>query len=245
MANMIQTVRIKNNFRKINSFAAGSAFVLFCFTGFSQTGTNFSLEQFERNVMAEKAHRMNQGMTYDDISGSPYFSDEFTEGEVKMPDGNTYQGVMLRYDIYSDRIEFKDKKGQVLEILEPERYDRFLLGGKTFRYVLYEAGNKTGKSYMQMLGGGKLTLYKKLRIDFKDAQKPQAYKEAEPAQFIAMPADYYLSVDSGQAKKIKSQKETIDLLRSVKPDLTNYVKKEKLNLNKEDDLLRAVEYCNQ
>jgi len=244
MANMIQKVRIKNNFRKIKPFAAASAFVLLCCTAFSQTGTNFSLEQFERNIMAEKAHRMNQGMTYDDISGSPYFSDEFTEGEVKMPDGIRYQRVMLRYDIYSDRIEFKDKKGQVLEILEPEKYDCFLIGSQTFRYVVYEAGNKTSKNYMQMLAGGKFTLYKKLRIEFKEAQKPQAYKEAEPAKFIAMPADYYLSVGAGQAKKIKSQKETIETLRSLKPDLTSYVKKEKLNLNKEDDLIRAVEYCN-
>jgi len=220
--------------------------LILCFlTGFSQVDNSFYLDQFERNVISERAHRMSSGLTYDRISGSPYFSDEFTEGEVIMQDGEKYEGVLLRYDIYSNRIEFKNKDGQIMEILEPERYDRFIVGENIFKYIPYEEGNKTHLAYMQTLTGGKVTLYKKLRVDFQEAKKPQAYQDAVPPKFVVMAPDYYLSVDGNPAWKIKSQKQTIELLSSAEAALPSYVRKEKLNLNKEEELIRAIEFCNK
>ena len=162
-----------------------------------------------------------------------------------MQHGEKYEGVLLRYDIYSNRMEFKNKEGQVMEILEPERYDRFVMGENIFKYIPYEEGNKTHLAYMQILTGSKVALYKKLRIDFQEAKKPQAYQDAVPPKFVVMVSDYYLSADGKQATKIKSQKQTVELLSSVEPALAGYVKKEKLNLNKEEELIRAIDFCNK
>lgn len=219
--------------------------IVLCFSGFSQNLSYFDFDLFEKNVLSEKARNMGSGLTYEDISGSPYFSDEFIPGDVILPDSNAYRGIFLRFNIYANRMEFKNKSGQVLEILDPQKYDRFVTGKQAFRYVSYAEGNRTVNGYLQILADGPVTLYKKLRIDFQEEQKPGAYKDAEPPKFIPMAPEYYLSVKGDQAEKVKNQKQTLELLKDQDPGLVAFVKREKLNLNREEELIKAVEYCNK
>ncbi len=218
--------------------------VVFCFSGFSQAPVYFDFELFEKNVLSEKARNMGSGLTYEDISGSPYASNDFTQGEVILPDSNAYRGVLLRLNIYANQMEFKNKDGQILEILDPQKYDRFVIGKQAYRYANYAEGNRTIRGYLQILSDGPVILYKKLRINFQEEQKPAAYKDAQPPKFITMAPEFYLSVNGGLAEKVKSQKQVLELLKDHDPGLAAFVKQEKLNFNKEEELIKAVEHCN-
>ncbi|MDD4190885.1 MAG: hypothetical protein PHI28_06125 [Mangrovibacterium sp.] len=219
--------------------------IISCFSGFSQPTVYFSFDLFEKNALSEKARSMGSGLTYEDISGSPYASDEFIPGEVILPDSSAYRGVSLRFNIYANQMEFKNKDGQVMEIMEPQRYDRFVIGKKAYRYADYFEGNRTMKGYLQILADGPATLYKKLRINFQEEQKPAAYKDAQPPKFIMMAPEYYLSVKGAPAEKVRSQKQVFELLKDQDPGLAAFVKTEKLNLNKEEELTRAIEHGNR
>ncbi|MGV8096322.1 MAG: hypothetical protein AB2L24_31085 [Mangrovibacterium sp.] len=212
---------------------------------FSQNRINTDFELFNRNVVSASGGKISHELTYDDISGSPFLNADFIAGEVFLPDSGSFSNVLLRYNIYTDKMEFKNKNNQVLEIVEPERYDRFILGEQIFRYIPPVEGNRTEKGFFQVLADGHIALYKKLRINFQEAQKPGAYKDAQPPKFIVMPPEYYLSIHESRLEKVKGQKQALELLSSQKPDVTAFAKKEKLNLNKEEELKKAVEYCNQ
>ncbi|MEL7587695.1 MAG: hypothetical protein AAGU19_13350 [Prolixibacteraceae bacterium] len=211
---------------------------------FSQQTPDF-LQLYENRMYSERASKMVGGLTYEQISGSPYFPSEFVTGKVIQSDSTAYDEVWLRLNVYTNQMEFKNKEGQVLEILEPERYDRFLVGENTFRFITWNEANRTEKGYFQLLAEGPASLYKKLRINFKEGEKPAAYKDEVPPQFVVMAPDYYIAVEEAPAQRIRNQKHVLELLSGIKPDLPAFVKKEKLNLNKEEDLIKTIEYCSK
>lgn len=205
-----------------------------------------SWSEFNNYVRSQKlGEYFNNQLTYKDISGSPYFSGEFTEGEIHKNDSVHFKGVWIRLDLFSNKLEFRDQKDVIQELLEPGQYDRFIIGNSAFRYITRTEGNKAVNEFMQILADGNVKLYKKFRINLQEATKPQAYQDAQPPKFVNMSPEYFLVVNNGEAQRIKNQKHVIELLKTQKPALENFVKKEKLNLNKEEELIKAVEYCNQ
>ena len=50
--------------------------------------------------------------SYENIAGSPFYFDEFIEGQIKLENGKIYQGP-LRYDVYTYQIEFKTSNGKI------------------------------------------------------------------------------------------------------------------------------------
>jgi hypothetical protein len=48
------------------------------------------------------------GLTYERIEGSPYYTEDFIDGEVHLRNGNS-ASLPLRYDIFQDEIEFKSE----------------------------------------------------------------------------------------------------------------------------------------
>ncbi len=222
-------------------------FFFFSLSAFSQVfqrGVN--LDEFGRLVRSANARESSaNGLTYSNIAGTPFLLSEFTKGTVMMPDSSVYQDVLLRYDIYADRMEFSDQNGQIREILEPGKYGRFVIKDQAFRYVSYTEANKTSQSFMEILADGKITLYKKIRVQFQEATEAGGYKDAEPPKFVQLSPDLYLSVNGNPAERIKNQKQTLSVLAGENPAIDAFVKKEKLNLNKEEELIQAVQFCNR
>jgi hypothetical protein len=103
-----------------------------------------------REVNLVAARNSIGGLSYEDIEGSPYYTDEFIDGTIYLKNGNSAT-LPLRYNLLQDEIEFhRDKqilwitKSAVIhvqygqELLIPESFSEN--PGKTTYFFAHEKG---------------------------------------------------------------------------------------------------------
>ena len=73
---------------------------------------------------------------YVDVEGTPFLYGDFVVGKVKLNNGKYYEGE-LRYDNYKRNLEFKDDKGDVYEVLTPEKINSVEAGRCYFKVCAY------------------------------------------------------------------------------------------------------------
>lgn len=225
--------------------------LLFIMTGwmvlscFAQEKETFDLDRLLVNTDKLKPTHFNNHLTYQDVKGSPYLQDSFICGRILLPDGNSYNNIPLRYNIYTDNMEFENKDGQAMELLEPGRYELFVIGNDSIKYLPYISGNKTGQGYFQLLSAGHIRLLKRYSISYRPKEPEKPFQDSKPPEFVRMKPELYLSTGDKPAEKVGSHQQTLLLLKSEKNDIAEWVKQNHLKLNKEEDLLKAVQYSNQ
>jgi hypothetical protein len=177
-----------------------------------------------------------------DINGSPWEKPEFVPGEIYTSGNKHYSGIPLRYNIYSNQIEFRKPEGGIFEIDPPEIIDSLFIGESYYIFYPYVAGSKTQKSYFKVLTKGSPMLLLRMNVILKEAEPPGAYKEAVPASFVRMQDDFYLAAYPSDANKFSGKKELLELLGSHKEELELFIKQNKLKFNRQDDMIKLLKF---
>lgn len=177
--------------------------------------------------------------SYIDIKGSPFFNDEFIVGRLKLRNGKTYEGP-LRYDIYSDQIEFKTENGEIYAVQNPEIIERISLNKSEFICIGEE--NDFPKGIYEVLGTGKYVLYEKHMVELKDRVPPKPYVDAKPATFTKKASAFFLLNPNGEVIPLNSKKDLAAL--NQEKGVGDYLKKNKLKTSDKDDVLKLVEFLN-
>ena len=194
---------------------------------------------FMHEVSAIATRNATGGLAYDDIEGSPHYSDEFVKGIVYLKNGTT-ASLPLRYDLFQDEIECKRDnknywiiKSDVLyiqygeEMLFPEPYSE-----------------KPGKStYFFAKEKGKYALYIRKKVSFHPKAPSKGYSESLPDRFERDRDEFYLKQSDMQAVEILNKKTLLGILSENEPAL-EYIKKSKIKAGKEEDLVELVKFLN-
>ncbi|WP_372776160.1 hypothetical protein [Mangrovibacterium sp.] len=183
-------------------------------------------------------------LMYENVDGSPFLADDFVPGEVIIDDSISYESVPLRYNIYTDKIEFKNNQDQITEIDSPDHLYKFNLGARYFELIEYTEEGQTDRGILELLVDGHLKLYKKYNLEFQQAQKAIGYSDAQPDRFVRLEDQYLLAVEQGNPKTFKNAKVLIENIKSLKPDISQYIKKEKVRTKTEKGLIQLIQYCN-
>jgi len=184
-------------------------------------------------------------LSEDNIEGSPYLNKEYEIGEVLTEKHVRYVNVPLRYNIYSNEIEFKNAKGQTLSIDFPGNIKEVKIGHAVFVYRLYSFSHKKlSAGYFQLMNRGKVEGLIHYRVIFKAAEPALAYKEARPPTFEQKPAYYFVSIQKKPAVQVKNLKALITLLGNHKKELEAFARKEKIKVRRKNDLMRLLQYYN-
>jgi hypothetical protein len=199
------------------------------------------LFDFYNDVGGKDASRHRQ-LTYDDISGSPYVHDNFSEGTIISKNGNQYEKVPLRYNVYDDQIEFKHKDGLVLFISNPEDYTAIEIDGAKYVYLQLMDGKRKVQGYYVLLEDGEIQLLKKHAVVKKEAEPAKPYKDPVPAAFVPKPVAYFLLKD-GKIFEISNDKNLLDACGNSEK-LPAFIKENKLKVRKEEDLKKIVNFSN-
>ena len=220
--------------------------LLFCFAfgllGFSQAAAFSTLRGLSDQFTFEKS-KMN---ALDDINieGSPYLNKEFILGEIVADDSIRFEKIPLRYNIYSDKIEFKDDKEQILELDMSRQTYNFKLGNLWFAPLDYlDNGNKKN-GILEVMVEGNIRLYKKYLVDFKPATKAAGYQDAKPDRFIRMDDEYLIAAGSDMPETVRISKKLFERLKQFKPDIEQYAKSKGLKIKSESGLIQLIQYCN-
>lgn len=219
------------------------ALAILSFTSYAQINSDFikAMDAYRSNKMIGG---ISQFLSAEDIQGSPYLNDDFIQGKVYTTSGTAYENIPLRYNIYSDDMEFKTEQNEVMSFAAPETVEKIEFGENLMVYIPFTYAKKIRKGYMFLLEEGKVSLYMRPEIAFVDATQPGAYKDATPARFDRKPDTYYLRSGSEEAKLIESKKDLLEFFPDHNAEVEEFVKKNKVKDNDAGSLKELVKYYN-
>ena len=88
-------------------------------------------------------------------------------------------------------------------------------------------------------------LLKKLKTEFRDAVPAlNSFTQATPARFENLPAEYFIQTGENLVKIPRKQNEFYKIFGDNKNEVESFVKKQKLKVNQELDLIRLVQFLN-
>lgn len=184
---------------------------------------------------------------FSDIDGSPFLYDEWYRGKIISPQGLVLDGIMIKYEAYSETIIY-------------------LSGGKTFEvsdgaetFVIYPATDgmkdslffrggypavdlNTPKTFYEVLADGKLAL---LKTHKKVTGLSQQNALASNKREFILQEDLYLARKGQAPMKVTKDKDALLAhFADKKDELAAWLGKNKVNLKKEDGLVELVKYYN-
>ncbi len=218
---------------------------LFLLTGISQAQHVISIKSTDDFFRMQRTQAgVNKVMTEKDIKGSPYLKPEFEKGHLLTVSHEKYEGIMFRYNVFNDEMEFEGKDGVAMAIPVPSIVAELAIGDSKFVYAPYTYSKRILRGYSQLLSNGKASLLKKYNIILQPAQDAGAYKEPQPVEFVDKIPEYFIRIGENEAVKISNAKDLVAVLNEQKSKIENFIKTNKLNAKKEDDLKKIVEYYN-
>jgi hypothetical protein len=179
------------------------------------------------------------------IDGSPYVNgDKFEKVTIKDYSKNVQD---LRYNAYQDEMEFKmgeelynANKTEGLKIQFPTLK-------KTYESLTYSYDSKTKSGYLVLLvDNPKFSLYKREKMELMGGTKSNNGFTKDANDYYEKDKDLYLiAKDKKFSKFPKNSTDAATIFSVDKKDLDDFVKSNKINFNKEPDMIKLVEYVNK
>lgn len=188
-----------------------------------------------RNTLDGKNERQQN------VIGSPYQNENFKPGTVTIADKsfNTY----IRYNGLNDVFEIKNQAGEINALVR--RPDiKITFDGKLHKIESYIDGNDMSKQrYFAVLADGETKLLKNEGIEYKEAeQASSSYSQSKPASLVPY-VKYYMKKGNEKAVEVSLRKKSVLKLINDKR-AEDYVKKNKLKLKKEEEVVEVLNYYN-
>lgn len=177
-----------------------------------------------------------------EIKGSPYEIEEFIPGIIYVNTKQYYSDILLRYNMYSDQMEFKRPDGAIYEVNRPETIDSIIIGTSRYIHHAFKGGSKSRNGYFKVLTGGTPLLLLKMNVFHNPAEPPGAYKEAVPESFERDADDFYLLFPQDDAVKFSGKNEFLGIIGLKKAEMEKFIKKNKIRFNKQEDLIATMNY---
>lgn len=192
-------------------------------------------------VFGVKSDNLGKSLKYDEIIGSPYVYENFIPANVN----KTYENTSIRYNSYSDEIEFK-KDGSPLVLPKNKDFSRIEIESNKQTIVLLDTKDKLEGYFFEILAG-KNILYKKIKTKFIDmVPAANSYATDKPASFKTLDPIYYIkTAEDTYIKNPKNQKDLIQQMPDKKDVLTSFFKENKIKFDKEEDMKKLVTFLNQ
>ncbi|CAM3276382.1 hypothetical protein [Empedobacter stercoris] len=167
----------------------------------------------------------------DNVNDNFYLNKQYINGTVK-----NYAGLRgYRYNAFTDDFEFLENN-ELFNLEKQDGLEITLVNGQVFKYLtFYDDNGVIQKGYLQVLSNIKLNnvLYKSTRIFKSELGNTNSYNNMSTVKFRTM-NNYYIDNEGFIKQVAKSNKE-----------LSKVAKENKLNINKERDLIKLVDILNK
>jgi|GEM_PF-805147 len=177
------------------------------------------------------------------VEGTPYVNEIYKQGETLI-NGKIRTAALMRYDAYNDAVELLDENQRPRKLLRRKNIAANF-GGKTYQVMEYSFGGATKLGYFNPLNEGEVQLLYKPKKKFVQASNPEnGYDSYRPPTYKDA-STYYLKVGKNAAQEIKLGKRAIlKELKDQRGALKKFILEHHLDMKKEVDVLRLLEFYN-
>lgn len=187
---------------------------------------------------------LKKGLTYDEIQGTPYLDKSFSQANFIISAADNVETAPARYNTYSDQIEFK-RGDEILALLSDNPFNRVEFIETKQILVKFNTDDEL-KGYFFEIVNGKISLYKKVKAKFNDFVPAQnSYSYDRPANFNILNPTYYIKTEKDFIKRPNNKRQIIENLPEKKDQINTFFKENKIRFDKEEDLIKLVNFLNQ
>jgi len=201
---------------------------------------NLFNEQFRFNKFIDKVNSpKGDQLLYADIEGNAYFAKGFATAKIE----NATSLIKARYNTYTDTVELLNED-EIFELPKSAKYGRIVFQNPAATLVLMNVENLPQGYYFELVPG-KYTLLGKRQVEFREGAKAvNSFTPAIAPRFETLNPVYYIQNGTQIIKVSKKDSELINALPDHKTEAADFIKKNKLKLNKEEDLMKLVKFLN-
>jgi len=178
-----------------------------------------------------------------DIQGTPYLDVKFYVGKIMTSDGSIYGNISLRYNAYTDDLEFSAGKDRYN--IEPKSLiKRAEFGGSTFSFRSYDLKGTTQNGFLKILTEGNATLLVRFTIKFLNQEEAKPFMDPKPDRFGDVHKDYFLAIGETPAKPVSNKKLLLQMFGEKKGEMESFISKSRCSLKDEACLMMIVGHFN-
>ncbi len=185
-----------------------------------------------------------KNVSFKEIQGSPYLIDSLVVGTVYTSKNGHFQNIPMRYNIFTDNIEYIMGASSVLTLKNPETVEKVEFGRYKLIYLSQSDKKKSGNGFFVVLTDGNAILLSKPAVTLHKPSQPGGYIDAQPPRFSRNPDIYYIKVGKNQPKFIKTKKHLITSFPDFRAELSNYIKTNNIKISDQKSLTDLVQYYN-
>ena len=178
------------------------------------------------------------------IAGTPYLEKTFKEGKLVGTEGMKFPPVPLRYNVYTDNIEYKANNGKIYALQGHNKIKAYQIGDTTFVYLpFFEKKDKISSGFFRELVPGHVNGLVRYNVFLLPAVPEKPYQKAKPERFSQITKTFYVRIGNAPAHAVNRTKEFLNLFPQQKKQLGQFVKKKKIHIQKEADFDELVRFC--
>lgn len=178
-------------------------------------------------------------------TGSMFVNEKYMPAKLSN-DGKT---VLLRYNAYADNFEISDPQAQTVNVL-PKRNDvviTFVSTGDEYTLQQYKTEKgETIEGYLNIVSQTpNVKIYKRERVFLQPESFPaNSYQTYKPANYKKASDEFYLKLKDQDALYFSSKKDLAKLVPAKSKEILDFIKKNKLDVEKEADLQQLGTFLN-
>jgi len=191
-----------------------------------------------------------QRLSYDQVKGSPFFNDAFQQAEIFMADGRSLGKHLVKFNLLTQEFHFlgKDKGEMVVpnalarKIVLYDKTDTTLQKAVFVRTLDFKkpSGKPIGE-YAEQLNNGHAILYK---VSKKNVITADSLFGTLKRYYFGTTDAYFVGVNGSVSQLKKLSEDAIFTALPVNGKLEDWVRKNKINLKREEDVLALLKQWN-
>lgn len=178
------------------------------------------------------------------IKDDAYANPEFRTGNIYQIDQLVKSNVQLRYNALEDEIEIKERPSDTEHgalVKDPDIFVK--IGTDLYIFVPFEGSKEKGGYFNVLTEGETYDLYKKVTSVFREGKEAEtSYDRATPPSFAKTTTFYLVQKDGDFLQMPSSRRNIMRMFSKKKKEMDDYIKKNRLDVRKEADLIKAVSH---
>ncbi|RZM27904.1 MAG: hypothetical protein EOO88_10980, partial [Pedobacter sp.] len=181
-----------------------------------------------------------------DISGTPFLTKDWQLANVKLKNGKVYKNMKLKLNLLDHKFVFQGDANTIMgftEAIESVTFDpTFLREKPMFFKDGFSGADIKPTEFLEVIILGLTQLLKKDNVTIKETKE---YNSAITEKtYVTKPTYYLFKKDNTIIQLSLNKKDILSSLTDHTKEVESYINENKLNLKKEDDLMKLMSYYN-